>query len=290
MKKIISQEDNSVNFIFGEEEKNYLESRYVRRLDDYVVCYISVKKGCSKGCKFCHLTTTDQVSETDATIEEILEQAQFVYDHYKEMVETGKEKAARVVHFNFMARGEPLSSKVMLNNNEELFLKLSEIFSDLRPKYNISTIMPTSLGNTKLTNIFKNITPTIYYSLYSVQEDFRTIWLPNAMQLDKALENLKEYQEDTKKIIKIHHTLIKDENDNMENAIGIVDIIKKYELLIEYQIVRYNSYSENEGVETEEENMEAFIAQLKVLMPAFKIKMINRVGQDVYASCGMFYY
>jgi adenine C2-methylase RlmN of 23S rRNA A2503 and tRNA A37 len=290
MKKIISQEDNSVNFVFGEEEKDYLESRYVRRLDDYIVCYISVKKGCSKGCKFCHLTTTGQTSETDATMEEILEQAQYVYNHYQEMVQSGKEKSARVVHFNFMARGEPLSSKIILNHNEELFLKLSEIFSELRPKYNISTIMPTSMGNTKLTNIFRNITPTIYYSMYSIQEDFRTNWLPNALPIDKALENLKEYQEDTKKIIKIHHTLIKDENDNMENAIGIADIIKKYNLLIEYQIVRYNSYSEEEGAETDEENIEAFISQLKALMPTFQIKMINRVGHDVYASCGMFYY
>jgi len=290
MKKIISKEDNSVNFVFGEEKDNYFESRYVRRKDDYIVCYISVKKGCSKGCKFCHLTTTNQISEEDATIEEILEQAQAVYDHYLEVVESGAEKKARLVHFNFMARGEPLNSKVILNNNEELFIKLSNIFKDLRPKYNISTIMPKSLGSKKLTDIFKHITPTIYYSLYSVQEDFREEWLPNALPVDKAFQNLKEYQSDTKKIIKLHHTLIKDANDNMENAILIANIIEKYKLLIEYQIVRYNSFSENEGEETEEKNIEAFLTQLKVLMPSYDIKMINRVGQDVYASCGMFYY
>jgi len=289
MKIFKSEEDVSVNFVFGEKINEYFEARYVRREDDYIVCYISVKKGCSKGCKFCHLTTTNQTNEADASVEEILEQVKAVKTYYDEAIKNG-EKKARVVHFNFMARGEPLDSNTILNQNQELFMKMSEIFDGLIPKFNISTIMPNKLGNKKLSEIFKGITPTIYYSLYSTNEDFRTIWMPQAMEINKAFQLLKDYQQDTKKIIKIHQTLIKDKNDSFENTIEIANKITEYKLLIEYQIVRYNAFSEEEGEESSEEHILTWIKQLQTLLPHFNIKMLNRVGYDVNASCGMFYH
>lgn len=283
-----SNEDLSVNFVFG-EKNNFLEARFVRRDEDYIVCYISVKKGCSKKCKFCFLTTTKQTNEEDATIEEILQQVQAVKNYYEEAVKSGKEKKARVVHFNFMARGEPLDSKVILEDNQVLFTKMAEIFSGLRPKFNISTIMPLTLKDKKLTDIFRLITPTIYYSLYSTNEDFRANWMPQAQPFQKALENLKEYQDDTKKIVKLHQALIKNENDSLEECMEIYNIIKEIGLLIEFQIVRYNPYSENEGEETSDIQMDAYVNQMSSLFPSFTTKILNRVGHDVNASCGMFY-
>jgi len=288
-KKIFkSSEDVSVNFVFGEEPK-YLEARYVRRADDYIVCYLSVKKGCSKSCKFCHLTTTKQFSEEDASLEEILKQAQAVRNYYDEVVNKGEEKPARVVHFNFMARGEPLDSKIMLEHNQELFQKLSQIFVGLRPKFNISTIFPKQLNNKKLTDIFSLITPTIYYSLYSLNTDFRKKWMPQAEDYNNVFANLFEYQKDTKKIIKLHQTLIANVNDSFEDAVLIANKVKEYGLLVEFQIVRYNSYSENEGVESSEEHIYKYMKKMKELLPDFNVKMLNRVGHDVNASCGMFY-
>ena len=283
-----SIEDVSVNFIFGKEQE-YLEARYVRRIEDYIVCYVSIKKGCSKACKFCHLTTTNQISEEEATLEEILMQAREVKKYYDEEVRGGRQKKARIVHFNFMARGEPLDSKVMLEQNQELFLKMSEIFNDLRPKFNVSTIFPKKLKGRKLTEIFGLITPTIYYSLYSTNKDFRNEWMPQADNFDNVLQNLKEYQEDTKKIVKLHQTLISGVNDSIEDAINIANKVLEYKLIIEFQIVRYNPYSEEEGKESSDEQIEIYLDEIRKLLPNFKVKILNRVGHDVNASCGMFY-
>jgi adenine C2-methylase RlmN of 23S rRNA A2503 and tRNA A37 len=166
---------------------------------------------------------------------------------------------------------------------------MSEVFNDLIPKFNISTIMPKTLGNRKLSDIFGLITPTIYYSLYSLEEDFRIEWIPQGMDTDLAFKNLKDYQRITKKIIKFHQTLIENVNDSFENAVSIAAKIQEYKLLSEYQIVRYNSFSDNEGKESSEEHIEAWITQMDRLLVYSEVKILNRVGHDVNASCGMFY-
>src|SRR5438552_17740648 len=86
-----------------------LEARYVRRCADYVVVYLSSQTGCDQGCRMCHLTGTGQTRLRDVTPEEILEQADTVLDYYRR-----EAPPARSVHFNFMARGEPLANQALL--------------------------------------------------------------------------------------------------------------------------------------------------------------------------------
>src|SRR3954470_14116196 len=103
-----SSEDASVNFD-RPADVGRIECRYVRRCPDYVVVYLSSQTGCNQGCRMCHLTATGQTRLRDVTHEEFLEQAATVLDHYR------RETApARAVHFNFMARGEPLANPVLL--------------------------------------------------------------------------------------------------------------------------------------------------------------------------------
>lgn len=286
-KTLISEEDRSVNFVFG-EAPNHLEARFVRRTDEYIVCYVSVKRGCNKGCTFCHLTPTKQTNDTDATLEEILMQVQAVRDYYTEAVMQGTEKPAKTVHFNFMARGDALDSKTLLDNSTEVLSKMSEIFDELTPKFNISTIFPKQYAKRELEKDFKLITPTIYYSLYSVSEEFRKKWMPNALPINEALAKLKSYQESTKKIAKIHFALIKGENDSMEDALALAGKLKETGLIAEFNIVRYNPYSEAEGEEATELKMNRYMVALKQELKYTKIKLIEKVGFDVHASCGMF--
>ncbi len=281
-KKLKSNIDQSVNFI-EDQLVGFLESRYVRKTDEYFICYLSSQTGCNRGCKFCHLTATNQTAFKDSDYQDYLNQALQVFRHYRQ------ETKANYIHYNFMARGEALANKILLKDADKILYSLADLAvqEGLNPKFNISTIMPQTLSDKKLTDIFKIITPTMYYSLYSMNPSFRKKWIPSAMNPLEALDLLKEYQDMTKKIVKIHYAFIKDENDSIEDLTEMCIEIERRGLLTEFNLVRYNPYSTVQG----EESSDLVIARnLDFLKQNFKgkVQMIPRVGFDVKASCGMF--
>ena len=273
--------DKSVNFV-EEQLVGFLESRYVRKVEDYFICYLSSQTGCNRGCKFCHLTATNQTSFKDSDFNDFMAQSMQVFRHYR------KESPAKFVHYNFMARGEALANKHLIKDGDEILTALGQMAKkeNLFPKFNISTIMPKTL-NKSLTEMFRMANPTLYYSIYSIDEAFRKEWLPSAMPVSDALDQLKDYQDMTKKILKIHFAFIKDKNDSLENLQGIVNELNKRNLLCEFNLVRYNPYSEVQGSESSEEVIERNLHFLKDNFKG-KVQMIPRVGFDVKASCGMF--
>ena len=113
--------------------------------------------------------------------------------------------------------------------------------------------------------------------------------MPAAMPVEDAMGQLKEYQSLTKKTVKIHGCFIKDENDSVEDMVAMISMLKETGLDVEYNIVRYNPYSEEQGVEADQLAMCQFIKLWNDYMPGKKIQIIPRVGPDVYASCGTFY-
>src|SRR5690349_16667872 len=104
-----SREDASVNWDRA-ADVGRIEARYVRRAPDYAVVYLSSQTGCEQGCRMCHLTATGQTRLRDVTHAEFLEQADAVLDYYRRAAPPAKS-----VHFNFMARGEPLANRVLLS-------------------------------------------------------------------------------------------------------------------------------------------------------------------------------
>lgn len=276
-----SQIDKSVNFV-EEQLVGFLESRYVRKVEEYFICYLSSQTGCNRGCKFCHLTATGQTAFKDSDYQDFLNQAMQVFRHYR------SEVPAKYMHYNFMARGEALANKNLIDHADDILLPLAQlaIKEGLKPKFNMSTIMPKTLDKS-LTDIFKIITPTMYYSLYSVDPAFRKKWVPSAMPVSDALDMLKEYQQITKKIQKIHFAFIKGENDSIESLAEMVNELNKRELLCEFNLVRYNPFSTAQGEESDEATLERNLLFLKDNFKG-KVQMIPRVGFDVKASCGMF--
>jgi 23S rRNA (adenine2503-C2)-methyltransferase len=131
-----SQQDASVNWD-RPAEPGRIEARYVRRCPDYVVVYLSSQTGCDHGCRMCHLTATGQTRQRDVTYGEFIEQAETVLEYYRH-----EAPPARSVHFNFMARGEPLANPVFLANADELLGELARraVALNLRPRYLVSTI------------------------------------------------------------------------------------------------------------------------------------------------------
>jgi adenine C2-methylase RlmN of 23S rRNA A2503 and tRNA A37 len=276
--------DASVNFI-SEADKGFYESRYVRR-GDYFIAYLSAQSACNRGCGFCHLTTTGQTVGKDATSHQILEQAGLVLEHYKKLVAQG-EPPAPYLHFNFMARGEPLSN---MHVNDYMITELGKLAAErvsLPSKTNISTIMPKTM-KVSLAERFMYSKPTIYYSLYSTKDAFRDKWLPGAMPHEQALEQLGDYHERTGASVKIHFAFIEGENDNWYEMVSISNALKKIVRRIpglSVNIVRYNPPDEN----SREPPEKVIYKNMSVLKETLPVKIIDRVGLDIYASCGTFF-
>jgi len=284
LKVLNSQIDHSVNFV-EEQLIGFLESRFVRKCDDYFIAYLSSQTGCNRGCTFCHLTATGQTSFIDSSHNDFVAQAIQVFKHYRK-----ETKPAKYMHYNFMARGEPLANKILLDSGDDLLQKLEQVAKGegLPAKFNISTIMPVSLKKS-LSDIFNYINPTIYYSIYSTNSKWRKDWMPAAMDSDEALRMLRDYQDFSKKIVKIHYAFIAGENDSVEEVNNVCDAIERHNLICEFNLVRYNAASPDQGVESSEEVIDR---NLNLITDRFrfstKVQMIPRVGFDVKASCGMF--
>lgn len=278
--------DRSVNFIEPIREGfEALEARYVRRQDDYLVAYISCQTACERACRFCHLTSTAQIKGRDATVGEILEQGEKVLSYWASQVEAGRENPARIVHFNFMARGEPLQSQVMRTEGAAVMEGLFNLAKThrLTPAVKLSTIG----ADLDLLATFPYEQPDFYYSLYSTDATFRRRWLPKAPAPEVFLERLAAWQEVTRKIPTIHHTLIAGENDSLEEAQAIAALVDSFGLAVNVNFVRYNPPTPKHGVEATDA-LEEHAAFYRSHWPLARVNIVKKVGFDVAASCGMF--
>ena len=280
----VSEQDASVNWDRA-VDVGRLETRYVRRSPDYFVVYLSSQTGCMQACRMCHLTATGQTRVRDATFDEIIEQAATVLDHYRQ---TGPP--ARIVHFNFMARGEPLANRSLVANADGLLGELSKlaVASGLRPRHLISTIYPRTLER-PLDDVFVAHHPDVYYSIYSMSPRFRRRWLPKALPAEVALDRLTQWQRSSQKIVSLHHAYITGENDSEVDVHQICDAVEQRGLMVNINLVRYNSPDvRRSGIESDESTIQRNADIYRTRFPQSRVTVIPRVGYDVAASCGMF--
>jgi adenine C2-methylase RlmN of 23S rRNA A2503 and tRNA A37 len=281
-----SAQDASVNWD-RPADPGRIEARYVRRCADYFVVYLSSQTGCAQGCRMCHLTATHQTRLRDVTVGEMIEQARTVLDHYRR-----ETPPARVVHFNFMARGEPLANRALLADADGLLGELSRlaVALELRPRHLVSTIYPRALEHRSLEDVFVTHHPDIFYSVYSMSPRFRRRWLPRALPAEAALDRLASWQRSTHKIVSLHHAYIAGENDAEGDVHAICDALEERRLMVHVNIVRYNPYDPSRhGVEPPEAVIERNAAIYRSRLPNACVSVIARVGFDVAASCGMFF-
>lgn len=279
-----SVEDQSVNFTYRAPNHFMFESRYVRRVQDYFITYLSSQSGCDQACRMCHLTSTSQNKLDNATFEDFINQASTVLAYYDE------QAPAELVHFNFMARGEALNNPLIREDSSRLLRALKVLADErqLQSKFLISSIFPTAMGSLELSDIFPDVHPEIYYSLYSMKPAFRKRWLAKAQSAERGLEMLKTWQDATGKIPKIHFAFIEGENDSEEDMHLMGAAINAIGLRVNLNIVRYNPYDARYGVEPSEEVIQRNTKLLASLINPEAFRIVPKVGFDVKASCGMF--
>lgn len=208
-----------------------------------------------------------------ATIEDYLEQSKTVFEYAKTNCSYSR------VHVNFMARGEPLLNKSVVEGS--IFSALDKMCKDyeIEPIYNISTILPKGCYSVD----FGSHRPVIYYSYYSDNLEFRKEWLPSAHSPNLAFDFLADYYNRTSVESRIHFAMIDGKNDSVEDFKRLAKRVNDLPYFPQINIVRYNPYDnsrESERIHEFKEYMESHTQATVYVVP--------KVGYDVKASCGMF--
>jgi adenine C2-methylase RlmN of 23S rRNA A2503 and tRNA A37 len=278
---IRSAMDQSVNFSRPTADGGMVETRFVRRVPTRFIVYISSMTGCDKACRFCHLSQTGQTMARHLTVDEMVAQAETV-------LAAATFSDGETVHFNFMARGEPLSNPEV---GPELFSKLRDLAVSLglKPRVKLSTIMPSDFAAPDWGSFVPDGIPVdMYYSLYRIDADWRRRWIPKAMAASDALVQLVAFQNETKQRVILHWALISGENDAVESADEIGRMAKASGLQFDFNLVRYNA-ANGKSSEAPRERIDAYLdAMSRFVAAPNRVKEIQRVGFDVAASCGMF--
>lgn len=306
-KTIYSKQDQSFNIIF----KNGAEARFVRR-DSKFVIYVSSQAGCKQACRFCHLTQKGLTNEYCMSAEEIEAQAFAVYKH---AVETLKPFEVSRIHINFMARGDAFLNdavfepKLYTGIEQSFWLEGQDNWVGVVPiKYNVSTIMPDSIDIKervrKLSSIRGDyrVDIRLYWSLYSMDGDFRRRWMPRAAAPTDVHRWITQGLKDSYFLpIRTHLALIKEINDGIDAIDGLVKFCYSLPCYKGTNIVAYNPFddkSEETDQERIDEIMDTFRKHYDIYIDSVKyprvnefepIKQISRVGFDVQASCGLFH-
>lgn len=274
--------DGSVNFFASTPDGGKIETRFVQRYADRFIVYISSMTGCDKACRFCHLTQNGETMATFLTREQMIAQAE-------QVLNSSNFDGAKLVHFNFMARGEPLSNQAV---DATLFklLNMAAQKRGLQCRIKISTILPLDTITDSGQNLWDEGTPPVdlYYSLYSIDASWRRRWIPKAQAPAEALAWLKRYQQASGNRVILHWALIDGENDDLEGARAAFKMAEASGISLDFNLVRYNP-ANDKSKEASEAKIELFMKLAKsAVSEGRRARMVNRVGFDVAASCGMF--
>lgn len=131
-----------------------------------------------------------------------------------------------------------------------------------------------------------NNLPRIYYSAYSPYEKFRKRWLPKAHSFGIGMRFLQEWQYMGGEC-RLHFCFIEGENDSVSDVEHLCQAIYDHKIHANVNIVRYNPPNDKSR-ESTEEVIERNVKIIKERMPYSQVKVIPRVGLDVFASCGTF--
>jgi adenine C2-methylase RlmN of 23S rRNA A2503 and tRNA A37 len=196
-----------------------------------------------------------------------------------------------------MSRGDCMTNKYVVKQYTELYDHLESISENNgygKIKMNLSSIYPYTLRPYKLSDVFKGRQVNFYYSIYTLDREWRRVNMPNAMDPDFALDRLRELQENHKdNTVVFHCAFIKDSNDSIESVQKMADKITSLNFpRTKFNLVRYNPPPNGNSTETDIDRLNTIFSIMNSAVTnkvdTQKSRIVNRVAPDIYVSCGMF--
>ena len=265
--KKLESSDGTKKYLFDILDGNIIESVLMEYHYGKSVC-VSSQVGCKMGCKFCASTGIPFVR--NLTAGEIVEQILAI-----EQV-TG-EKISNIV---FMGIGEPLDNYDnvikairILNNPKGLGIGARHI------SVSTSGLVPRIYDLAK-----ENIQCTLSVSLHASNNEKRSSMMPvnNRYSVEELIKACKDYIAMTNKRISFEYALAKDNNDNMQDAKELANLLKG--MLCHVNLIPINKIENGKFTKSSNENIIKFRDYLNDHGIVATIR--RELGSDIEAACG----
>lgn len=259
--------DGTKKYLFDVLDGNAIETVLMQYHHGKTVC-VSSQIGCKMGCKFCASTGIQFVRNLTAgeIVEQILAVEQDINDKISNIV--------------FMGIGEPLDNynnvikaiKIM-NNPKGLEIGTRHI------SISTSGLVPLiyDLANEK-------IQCTLSISLHATTDEKRSSMMPvnNRYNIEELMKACKDYIKITNKRISFEYALAKDNNDNLEDAQRLVDLLKG--MLCHVNLIPINKIENGKFSKSTNENILKFRDFLNEHGIVATVR--RELGSDIDAACG----
>lgn len=263
----ISGIDGTRKYLFRLMDGNVIESVWMRYHHGCSVC-ISSQVGCRMGCRFC-ASTLDGL-ERNLTASEMLEQV------YRIQTLTGE----RVSNIVIMGSGEPF-------DNYDNVIRFLRLISDERGLHiSLRNITVSTCGIVPGIRRFagEGLPVTLALSLHAPNDAVRAALMPVAKRypLKEILDACQEYFQKTGRRVTYEYSLVKDVNDNPEEARALAGLLGRMQGHI--NLIPVNPVKERDFVRSGQKEIQEFKAILERAGIAVTIR--REMGRDIQGACG----
>ena len=259
--------DGTKKYLFDVLDGNAIETVLMQYHHGKTVC-VSSQIGCKMGCKFCASTGVKFIR--NLTPGEIVEQILAVEQDIED----------RISNIVFMGIGEPLDNYdnvikaiKILNNQKGLNIGTRHI------SLSTSGLVPRiyDLAN-------ENIQCTLSISLHATTDEKRSSMMPinNRYNIEELMKACKDYIKITNKRISFEYALAKDNNDNLDDAKRLVNLLKG--MICHVNLIPINKIENGQYSKSTNENILKFRDYLNENGIVATIR--RELGSDIDAACG----
>lgn len=260
-----SQIDSVTKYILSDDVFGKNEISVIRKSTKDIIV-LPTQTNCVMGCSFCHLTGTTRPSK-NLSIDWFKNVVKFVND----IEQLGQKQ----ILISFMGAGEPLL------NLDNLLSGICEICSNFKNiRFAICSIIPTHKAIQKLIEWkleHSDISLKLHLSVHGI--DNRDKIVNSIVDIETAIEYLKDYSEKTNSPIEYHYTLVNGVNDGID--------LKNFRRLLKpttNTTIKFLTLSENGNCSKTDVTKE----DLMLMFEGTNLEFYNPPGRDIGSSCGMF--
>ena len=259
--------DGTKKYLFDVLDGNAIETVLMEYHHGKTLC-VSSQIGCKMGCKFC--ASTGIKFSRNLTSGEIVEQ----------LLAVQRDENIKISNVVFMGIGEPLDNYnnvlnaiAILNNQKGINIGARHI------SISTSGLVPAIYELAE-----NNLQCTLSISLHATNNEKRSEMMPinNKYSIEELMKACKYYIEKTNKRISFEYALAKDNNDNLDDAKELVNLLKG--MLCHVNLIPINKIENGKYSKSTNENIIKFRDYLNSKGITATIR--RELGSDIDAACG----